>query len=55
MKHLLLRPLLMKHLLLRKLVTTQKKRRRTNPFLTNDIETGGYIASCFVFRLFTAR
>ena len=30
-KHLLLRPLLKKHLLLRKPVTTQKKRRRTNP------------------------
>ena len=40
---------------LKKPVTMQKKRRRTNPLLTNDIETGGCRASRFAFRLFTAR
>jgi hypothetical protein len=58
-RHLLLRPFLRKHLLprlpQRKPVTIPKKRRRTNPLLTNDIETGGCKASRFVFRLFTAR
>jgi hypothetical protein len=52
-KHLSLRPLPKKHLLLRKPVTTQKKRRRTNPLLTNDNETGGCETSRFVLCLFT--